>query len=438
MRPVTSLMGATLWLALTFPVVAATSGPASPLTLGEVVHLALDRHISVQASQHMLRAAEAQRREASSRYWPSIGLETGPSYSHMPGSGIASFPGVGGMVGFPSSGTVVDTTLSLRQTIFDSFATQDAVRMAELGVELGQQQLKQTEQDTMLSAALAYFQVLRAEGLRRVAAEDHEQNEEHLRLGQSRVEAGTATLMDVLQLKAIASNSRVALLQSQNAVEIARLSLSNAINQPVENRALVTPQALGLPGTGNAAQLASVFPERPDYQQALLRTKQSETRASLEGRGLWPTLAASSRYSQRDTNQGILSAGVTVNWNVFDAMRVKSRIEASESEAEASRLQLQLTKETIELELQRGVKTRDEARSRTVALKEGLQAAQEAYRLAKSRYALGMATQLELRDVQTTLVQTENRLLQAETDWREAEVRLARAMGVDLSRILGR
>ncbi|MNT95961.1 Outer membrane efflux protein [compost metagenome] len=73
-----------------------------------------------------------------------------------------------------------------------------------------------------------------------------------------------------------------------------------------------------------------------------------------------------------------------------------------------------------------------------MALQEALTAAQEAYRLATSRFEVGLATNMELRDVQTTLVQTENNLLQAETDWREAEVRLARAMGVDLAGYLGR
>ncbi|GEM_PF-2170751 len=433
MKQISSIMGvgATLWLALTL------QAAATPLTLGEAVKLAHGRHLSVQASQHMLRSAQAQQREAASRYWPSISLETGPSYSHLPGAGFGSIPGMGGMVGFPSSGTVVDTTLSVRQTLFDSFATHDAVRFAELGVEIGQQQLKQVEQETMLNAALAYFQVLRAEGLRRVAAENAKQNADHMRLGRSRLAAGTTTQMDVLQLQAISANAQVALIQAENAVEIARLGLSNAINQPLDNRELVAPQAFAVLATADAAKLATVQ-QRPDFQQAQLRMKQSETRASLEGRGLWPTVSANSRYSQRDTNQGTLSAGVTVSWNALDSSRVLSRISASENEAEASRLQLQLTQQAIELELQRGLKTRDEAQRRAVALKEGLSAAQEAYRLAKSRFELGLAMQVELRDVQTTLVQTENNMLQAETDWREAEVRLARAMGVDLAGFLGR
>lgn len=432
--------GAALWLALAAQAAAApvAAGNASPLTLREVVKLAREHHLSVQASRHMLRSAQAQQREAASRYWPSISLESGPNYSYLPGMNIGSIPGMGGMVGFPSSGTVVDTTLSLRQTIFDSFATPDAVRLAELGVEIGEQQLKQAEQDTMLNAAIAYFQVLRAEGMRRVAAENLKQNEEHLRLGQSRLVAGTATQMDVLQLRAIASNARVALTQAENAIDLARLGLANAINQPLDDRSLAIPQAFGDLAVGDSTALGATVQQRPDFQQAQLRTKQSETRASLEGRGLWPTVAASSRYSQRDTNQGLLSAGVTMSWSVFDSARVRSRITASENEADASRLQLQLTKQAIELELLRGVKTRDEAHSRALALKEGLKAAQEAYRLGKSRFELGLATQVELRDVQTTLVQTENNLLQAETDWREAEVRLAKAMGVDLSGFLGR
>ncbi len=421
-------MGASLWLALASPSLAAEA----PLTLHEVVGLARDRHLSVKASRHMLQAAEAQKSEAFSRYLPSLGLETGPSYSHLPGANLAAIPGVGGMVGFPSSGTVIDTTLSLRQVVFDGFATSDAVRLAELGVDISREQLKASEQETMQNAALAYFQVLRAEGLRRVATETLAQDEEHLHQGEARFAAGNTTRMDVLQLKAIVANARVALKQAQNAVEIARLGLAHAIAQPVADRPLAAPQGLSV----RLQESASAIRQRPDFRQAELRVTQSETRSALESRGLWPTISATSRYSQRDANQGIVSAGVTVGWSFLDSSRVLRRMEASQNEAEASRLQLQLTSQVIELELQQGLKRRDEALGRAEALKEGLAAAQEAYRLAKERFVAGLATNVELRDVQTTLVQTENSLLQAETDWREAEVRLARAMGVDLAGFL--
>ena len=63
-------------------------------------------------------------------------------------------------------------------------------------------------------------------------------------------------------------------------------------------------------------------------------------------------------------------------------------------------------------------------------------AAQEAYRLAVQRFKVGLATTFEVTDVQNTLIQASNNYVQATNDLRVAELRLARALGVDLASYL--
>ena len=77
-----------------------------------------------------------------------------------------------------------------------------------------------------------------------------------------------------------------------------------------------------------------------------------------------------------------------------------------------------------------------EAKQRVETAREGLQSAQEAYRLAVKRYQVGIGTTFEVTDVQSTLVQSGNNYVQATNDLRVAEVRLARALGYDLAQLL--
>jgi len=152
---------------------------------------------------------------------------------------------------------------------------------------------------------------------------------------------------------------------------------------------------------------------------------------------LWPHLVGHGSYSFRGMAQGIFAAGVTLDWTLFDSFQTREKMLAQQHQAQADALLMQQTRQRLALEVRQQYENREDANSREASSREALASAQEAYRLALDRFRAGVAAPYELTDVQTTLIQSENDYIQSLDDYRVAEIRLARALGVDLASFLG-
>lgn len=422
---------------------AAYAAPVeAPLTLVEAVSLARENSLAAQLARQQIQTTQANRQVTVSNAMPTLGVRSAASYSQLPAnSPLAALFGnagsSGGLVGFPASGTYVDTTISGSVPIFDAFATRDALRVSDLQLTVGELQLTQAEQDAMANAALAYFEVLRAEGLAKVAETTLKQSQEQLRLGDLRLKAGTGTRAEVLQLRASLANAQAQLLSSRNTVNLQRLNLANALNAPVSARALDAAPAVPSVKIDPGKELANALDRRPELQIAKAQEESSYAQADLEGRAAWPTLVGSSSYALRNLNAGQFNAAVTLNWNVFDGFKVQNRVEVARSQAQAAGVQLEQTRQRLAVEIRQYYQNKLDALSRVSTAQEGLESAQEAYRLAQKRFEVGLSTIFELTDVQSTLTQASNNYVQALNDARVAEIHLARAAGLDLAQVLG-
>lgn len=423
----------------------ALAAPAAtdeaPLSLVEAVSLARDHSLAAQLARQQILTTQANRQVTVSNALPTLGIRSAATYNQLPAnSGLGALFGSGsggGLVGFPASGTYVDTTISGSVPIFDAFATRDALRVSDLQLSVGELQLAQAEQEAMTNAAVAYFEVLRAEGLAKVAETTLKQSQEQLRLGDLRLKAGTGTRAEVLQLRANVANAQASLLTSRNTVNLQRLTLANALNAPVAYRALDAAPVVPAIKLDPGRDLKQAVEQRPELQIAKQQEEGAYAQADLEGRAAWPTLTANSSYAQRNLSSGQFQANVTMNWNVFDGFRVRNRVEAARSQAQTAGVQLEQTRQRLAIEVRQYYQNKLDAQSRVATAQEGLESAQEAYRLAQKRFEVGLSTIFELTDVQTTLTQASNNYVQALNDARVAEIRLARSAGLDLGKVLG-
>ncbi|MEB3285582.1 MAG: TolC family protein [Candidatus Sericytochromatia bacterium] len=421
------------------PAHAYAAAPA-PLSLSEAATLARTNNLSVRQSRQAIQVTEAEKAVTLANSLPSLSLSSSANYQELPGASRQAFSGggFGNIVGFPANGAFVDTTLSANQVIFDAFATRDQVAIIDANTRAAHLAAVQSEQDVMLQSAIAYFDVLRTEGLARVAAEALKQAKELLRLSELRWRTGTGTKSDVLQQRAQLANATGQFTQAQNAVNLARLNLSNVLNAPVSDRPLVAHVTVPTISVQLARDLETAVARRTEVLQLEARQEAEETRVSLESRALLPTMQATSRYAQRNFNEGQFLAGVTVNWAVFDSFRARNRMASAAEQARSTGLQLEQSRQRVALEIRQQFQSRQEARQRVSSAREGLAAAQEAYRLALKRYEAGVATPFEVTNVQNTHIQSQNNYIQAINDLNTAEVRLARALGFDLANMLAK
>lgn len=389
------------------------------LTLGDALRLVSKQNLPVAFARERSSAAQALSEAAGAPLLPSLSAQGNANY----GAGTR-------ISGAPALGPGLDTSVSVNYLLFDVGA-RSALALASHQAEAATVGLSQAEQDALAAGAIAYFQVLRAQGLARVASETYRQAQEHLRLGELRLKAGNGTRAELLQLQAMAANAQVSMIQAQNLLETNRLALGHVLNEPIGARELdasasVRPMALD-------QHLAAALDRRQDLRTQALKVEADRDRAALESSAQLPSLSTVGRYAWHNLEAGELYAGLNLNWTLFDGNRASNRAKAAQYDAAAAILQLEQLKKAAELEIRQTSLAREEASLRLQASANAMRAASEAYAIARRRYELGLATQVELIDVQNTWLQAENAQVMARADLSQAEIRLHRALGNDLA-----
>lgn len=200
--------------------------PTQPLTLQNAEALALRNHPQLQAATFNAQAAEQVTRERKSVYFPSA---TGS----LTGAGATSNSRIAaGALNNPLILNRYSNGIEVSQLITDFGRTSNLVASARLDARAASESAQQTEQDVLLAVNRAYFNVLRAESVLRVA-------EETVRTRQILVDQVTTleknrlrSMLDVSFAAVNLSQAKLLLVQAQNDVKAAGAELANALGLP--------------------------------------------------------------------------------------------------------------------------------------------------------------------------------------------------------------
>ena len=240
-------------------VTALAFGVLPAAALAETLTGALAKAYEFAPTLNAVRAAQRALDEgvaiARSDYRPNITAQG--DY------GISASPAISGATGGPD----ISATISLQQRLFDGFQRQNAVKGAKAAVFAGQEDLRASEQDTLLAAVQAYVAVLRDQRIVEFRRENIAFLNEQLNAAQARFEVGEGTRTDVAQARA----ERAAALAELEAAQ-ANVASSEALyvqiigSSPDDLRRASVPDALLPHGLNEALTLAQAA--HPDIRSA--------------------------------------------------------------------------------------------------------------------------------------------------------------------------
>lgn len=213
---------------------------AAPLTLGELIALALRSQPSLEQAE-ATREASAQRViQNRSTYFPTLApnftytnnFSFTPTNQFVPGAidPVTGLQGEGSFITV-SRGRIFDARqadISASYRVFDN-TREFANRQARQNLRATTYGTLDTRQSVIASVANFYFQSLQNEALVRVAQSQVERARNTLEVINAQVEVGVAARKDTLQAQADYQNAQVSLLQAQNNTQIGQAQLRNAI-----------------------------------------------------------------------------------------------------------------------------------------------------------------------------------------------------------------
>lgn len=221
----------------------AGSQSASADTLREALALAYANNPSLLAARAQLRAVDESVPIALSGWRPQVSVNGDVSRRRNETDIQGAINSGAVFAGGTTLRTSQNASIGLSQPLFRGFKTQAKTASAKATVEAQRARLKSSEQQVLLDAATAYFDVLRDMAVVELRSNNVQVLTRQLEATQDRFRVGEITRTDVAQAEARLSASVSARILAEGNLQGSRAAYVNAIGKAPEN--LVTPEPLG-------------------------------------------------------------------------------------------------------------------------------------------------------------------------------------------------
>lgn len=404
---------------LTGPVLAQSAS-----VLKEAVERAILKNPEVKLKYQNLMAVSSEQDAAKGGWRPRIDLETSA------GRRNSLTPAMTSGLDYDHS----DTTLQLRQTLFDGFATNNEVRRLGYSRWASYYDLLSASDQIALEAVRAYIDVLRYRELVTLARDNYATHADvHNRL-ESRVKAGVGRRVDLEQ-----AAGRMALAESNWLTEASNLHDVMARYQRLVGEApadtLEPPPAIGkfLPPREN--YISNTVHSNPDFLSAVSTVRAYRADANLRKSSNYPTLELRASQSLEKNRSGVTGdyrdsvLELVLNYNLYRGGSDSARIQQYAAKLNSAfdlrdktcrdvrQTALIALNDVSKLESQVGLLSQHELSTSK---------AREAYR---QQFDIGQRTLLDLLDTENELYQARRALVNAEQDHQLAQTRVLAVNG---------
>jgi len=403
------------------------------LSLEKAIQIAIENNLNTALARERKNEAHGLKRESLSPLLPNLssGIFQSNNTANLFAQGLV-FAQVPAFIGPYKT---FDARLRLSQTIFDLGAIR-TFQSAQVGEGIAGLQENLAREQVATAATLGYVELLRSEQALQAAQANLGLAQDLLKLAEDQHNAGIATGIDVARAATSVSQNMLALAQARTAWEQANLRLQRITGLPLGSRLVLTDTMRFVLGNTPTVEIAisGAMQTRAELQIAaqLLKQRRLEHKASVAEQ--YPSLGFAGNYGSSGitpwlTNLPTRSVALLVNVPIFNGGLTRGRIEVAKSQECQAELQLRDTEAQVEEDVRLALVTLATATEQVRAAESTLNLAERELRMARDRFAAGVADNIEVVQAQTSLENARNGRVTALAVYNTARVNLAAALG---------
>lgn len=333
--------------------------------------------------------------------------------------------------------------VALTQTIFDGFSTLNSLRQAESQVFQGRDDLRGVEQDTIMSAATAYMDVLRDTAVLRLRAENIDVLQEQVRQTRSLGTVGQATVADIAQAEAALQQGRTDYFSSRGALQSSMATYRQSVGVEADDLKPARSVEPLLPKRMEQALEISQL-EHPAIASALHAVDAALAAVKVAESALYPTASVTGAINRDLDFQGMggsksFSAGVfgQINVPIYQAGMEYASIRQAKEQLGQARLVVDIQRNQVRASVIAAWGQLTASKSQLRSTQAGIEAAEIALKGVRNEAAVGQRTTYDILVAQQNLLNARVAHVQAQRDRVVASYSTLASMGRSTASALG-
>ena len=396
----------------------ASSAPAE--TIGGALVKSYLNNPDINAQRAAVRAADEYLPAANAGYLPTV--------QGNANVGVARTwaEDTGGAFGSAYSATTLNPRgygLNVQESIFNGNKTYNTVRMRESQVLGQREQLRYTEQTTLLNALTYYMNVMRDTATLDLNRSNVEVLKEQLRQTRDRFNVGEVTRTDVAQAEAALAQAQANYLTAQSTLQGSIASYRQVIGDEPHSLSPVTPVSKLLP-TSLQSAIAISQVEHPAITASLHGVDVALLTVKINESALYPQVSVSAGINKAFDSQslpggskvlvGTVTGSVTIP--IYDGGATFANIRQAKEQVTQQEMSTDSQRDKVRQAVVAAWGANQNALGVLRAAKAQVQAAEVALAGVREEAKVGQRTTFDVLTAQQTLLQARVALVNAQHD----------------------
>lgn len=413
------------------------------LDLKNCIETGLKQNYDIRITRNKQEISDNNLTIGNAGYLPNLGLSAGYS-----GAGNNTTQHLENGETYKNNGILNQTLnagLNLNWTIFDGFNIQTNYKRLKELQQMGELNTRLTIENFIASLTSEYYNYIQQNIRLKNLQSAVKLSKERLRIVEARYEIGAGSRLDMQQAKVDFNSDSSRLIKQYEVLYTSRIALNQMMaTDNIEQFIFTSDSTIAIDESLSRSDIwqktlaANTFLLLSDKNKTLglldLKTAQSENYPYLR-------LNAGYGYTKNMYNTGTVdhqnslgfSYGLTLGFNLFDGFNRKRKQKNARIEIENRQLEYEQTTLSLKADLSNMWMAYNNNIKLTNLEKENVGTARENHEIAIERYKLGDLSGIELREAQNSLLEAEERLVQAEYSTKLCEISLMQISGQILS-----
>lgn len=377
------------------------------LTLEECSQLALENNARMKNARLDVKGAEEVRKEAFTKYFPSISATGGAFTSD---NGMAELALVPDLLEMTMAKNGVMGGVTAVQPVFAGGQILNNNKLAALAVEVSRYQMKQSENEVLLTVEQYYWLHVSLQEKRKTVSLLETLIDNLYKDVEASVRAGVANRNELLQVQLKKNSIASDRLKVDNNLRLSKMLLSQYIGLPEDDFTVQATLQEPLPSPETyRIDLMSALPTTVAYKLLDKNVEASRLQYKLKVGQNLPSVGIGAGYMYHnilDTDHSFGMIFATVSVPLTDWWGGSHAIRKQKLQLKAAEYTRQDTNEKLLLQMQKLWNELEEAYKQAKISEESVKTAEENVRLSTDYYQVGTETLSDLLNAQSLLQQS--------------------------------